>query len=224
MNEPALKEPKLNPKEHLFLKYYLDVKNKETFGNSTLCAMKVWPNQKYFSAAVTASGILKKTKIFLISLMEAKGLSQGKLIDKLNEWIDAKKISTSLTEPDKITNDWQTQLKAGELIIKLMGLDKQILNQMNLQVDVQPILGSMRADGDCDYVDSIKDLRKEYGFDNQVETNKETIVEGEITKEEAKEETKEETKEAPKEVLKVEEEEEEEEVPSYNEVDPRSIV
>lgn len=67
------------------------------------------------------------------------GLTHKKVAEKLAEWIDAKKISTSLTEPDKIIPDYQTQLKAGEMLRTDLGfknedveqnIDKQIIFQI----------------------------------------------------------------------------------------------
>lgn len=142
-NLPAKKDD-LNEKEKLFLKYYTDVKS-ETFGNGTRSALRVWTNQQYNSACTTSIRTLEKARIQVKSLLETKGLSTGKLADKITEWLEAKKISTSLTEPDKITNDYQTQLKAGEMLVKLLGLEP-VTNQVNVQVNVSPILGELKAE------------------------------------------------------------------------------
>ena len=37
------------------------------------------------------------------------GLGAEKIARKMAEWLDAKKISTSLTEPDRVVNDYKTQ-------------------------------------------------------------------------------------------------------------------
>lgn len=134
MNNLPEKADKLTPKEVLFLKYYTDVKNKETYGNGTISAMKTWPDQTYDSACTSGSRTLGKAKVTLKHLFEQKGLSTGRLVNKIDEWIDAKKISTSLTEPDRETNDYQTQLKAGEMLTKLLGLDSS--QQANIQVNI----------------------------------------------------------------------------------------
>jgi hypothetical protein len=125
----------LTPKEGLFLKLYTDPKSK-TFGNQTQSAMEVWKNQSYETAKQYASRVVTKCNYKLTDLMDNQGLSDGKLLKKFSEWIDAKKTMTSMTEPDKIVEDYQTQLKAGEMIIKLKGLGQnQINNQTNIQIN-----------------------------------------------------------------------------------------
>lgn len=140
---PAKKDD-LTEKEKLFLKYYTDVKS-ETFGNGVKSAMKAWPNQEYTSAHVTASRTLQKATIQVSHILELKGLSGGKLAEKIEEWLSAKKIKGSMTEPDKIVEDYQTQLKAGEMLVKLLGLEP-VTNQVNVQVNVSPILGELKAE------------------------------------------------------------------------------
>lgn len=138
MNEPAKKE-ELTEKEKLFLKYYTDEKG-GTFGNGVKSALRVWPDYSYDSACVESSRTLSKAKITLSNLLEHKGLSTGKIADKIIEWLEAKKIKSSMTEPDKIVDDYQTQLKAGEMLIKLLGLEP-VQNQTNIQVNnITPIL------------------------------------------------------------------------------------
>jgi len=61
----------------------------------------------------------------------AQGIHSKKLAIKMAEWIDAVKISTSLTEPDRITPDYQTQLKAGEMLREDFGF-KEVKNQVNI--------------------------------------------------------------------------------------------
>jgi len=120
MATKAIKE-KLTAKEALTLKLYTDPKSK-TFGNATQSAKIAYPNQTYDALRTTASRVLAKANIKLTDLMDKKGLSDGKLVEKFVEWIDAKKIKTSLTEPDRIVDDYTTQLKAVDMIIKLKGL------------------------------------------------------------------------------------------------------
>jgi hypothetical protein len=140
---PAKKDD-LTEKEKLFLKYYTDEKQ-ETFGNGVKSAMKVWPDQEYDSAKTTAYRVLTKTEVKIKDLLEKKGLSEGKIVGKIAEWLEAKKIKSSMTEPDKIVEDYQTQLKAGEMLIKLSGLEP-VTNQVNVQVNVSPILGELKAE------------------------------------------------------------------------------
>lgn len=143
MDKPTKKD-ELNPKEKLFLKYYTDEKS-ETFGSGVKSAMKVWPDYSYDSACVISSQILSNAKLSLRNLFELKGLSSGRLADKIVEWLSAKKIKSSMTEPDKIVDDYQTQLKAGEMLVKLLGLEP-VTNQVNVQVNVSPILGELKAE------------------------------------------------------------------------------
>lgn len=145
MNELEIKQPKLTLKESLFLKLYVDPKSK-TFGNQTLSALEVWKDQAPMSAAVTANRTLKKANIKLTDLMDRKGLSEGKLLSKFSEWLDAKKIKTSLTEPDVLTDDYQTQLKAGEMIMKIKGIGADNGNTTNIQVNT--IIGEKRSEYD----------------------------------------------------------------------------
>lgn len=133
-NKTLNTKEKLTLKETLFLKLYTDPKSK-TFGNQTLSAMEVWKNQSYETAKQYASRVVTKCNFKLTDLIERKGLSDGKLLDKFSEWLDAKKIKSSMTEPDKIVDDYQTQLKAGEMLIKLKGLDQ--VNQPTTQTNIQ---------------------------------------------------------------------------------------
>lgn len=57
--------------------------------------------------------------------LEKVGITQDFLAKKYAEWIDATKIKTSMTEPDKIVPDYQTQLKAGEFVRKDFGLEQE---------------------------------------------------------------------------------------------------
>ncbi|MFA5443154.1 MAG: hypothetical protein WC286_04710 [Bacilli bacterium] len=138
--KPAKKDD-LNPKEKLFLKYYTDV-NSETFGNGVRSALRVWTNQQYESADVTARQTLEKTRIKVSHILELKGLSTGKLAEKIDEWLSAKKIKGSMTEPDKIVEDYQTQLKAGEMLVKLLGLETQ--NQPQVAVQINNVVNKLK--------------------------------------------------------------------------------
>ena len=69
----------------------------------------------------------------------ASGIDHNKLVKKMAEWIDAVKISSSLTEPDRVVPDYQTQIKAGEMLREDFGLkDKQGVQIQNLgEMDIQ---------------------------------------------------------------------------------------
>lgn len=68
------------------------------------------------------------------------GITQEFLADKTAEWITAQKIDHSHTEPDTLVPDYQTQLKAADMVREDMGLkQKQTTlqqfnaNEMNLE-------------------------------------------------------------------------------------------
>lgn len=50
------------------------------------------------------------------------GLTNQKMADKFKEWIDAEKITTSHTEPDRSVPDYETQLKAYDRWEKIMNM------------------------------------------------------------------------------------------------------
>ena len=68
---------------------------------------------------------LKGTAVAVEKWREAlrgSGLDESLLIRKYKEWIDATKIKSSLTEPDKIVPDYETQLKVKDDIRRDLGL------------------------------------------------------------------------------------------------------
>lgn len=82
-----------------------------------------------------SQGWLKLKEEYRISLME-KGIDGKRLAEKMNEWLDAKKVTTSLTEPDRVVPDYQTQLKAGEMLREDLGIktkDTSVLQQFNIE-------------------------------------------------------------------------------------------
>ena len=54
--------------------------------------------------------------------LRGSGLDEQRLLAKYNEWIDATKVKSSLTEPDKIVPDYETQLKVKDDIRRDLGL------------------------------------------------------------------------------------------------------
>ena len=65
------------------------------------------------------------------------GITQEFFARKYWEWINAKKIKGSFTEPDRVVPDYDTQLKAAELVRKDWGMETQInLNQINVGEDL----------------------------------------------------------------------------------------
>ena len=68
------------------------------------------------------------------------GLDETKMAQKLAEWLDAVKVSNSLTEPDRLVPDYQTQLKAGDIIREDLKLKPeknavQVLNQGEMSIE-----------------------------------------------------------------------------------------
>lgn len=65
------------------------------------------------------------------------GITQEYMANKTKEWLEAQKIKSSMTEPDKIVPDYETQLKAAEMVRKDWGLgDKPVVNQVNVGGDM----------------------------------------------------------------------------------------
>jgi phage terminase small subunit len=50
------------------------------------------------------------------------GITPQYMAKKTAEWLEAVKVSSSLTEPDRIVPDYQTQVKAAEMVRKDWGL------------------------------------------------------------------------------------------------------
>jgi hypothetical protein len=71
---------------------------------------------------------LKGTAVAVDQWREAlrgSGLDESLLIRKYKEWIDATKIKSSLTEPDKVVPDYETQLKVKDDIRRDLGLSTE---------------------------------------------------------------------------------------------------
>lgn len=64
-----------------------------------------------------STGFEMLSKQYKKELLEV-GITTKKLAQKTAEWLDAQKPFSSLTEPDKMVPDYQTQIKAGEMIRK----------------------------------------------------------------------------------------------------------
>jgi len=56
------------------------------------------------------------------SSLLAQGIDGTRLAKKMNEWLEAQKPFSSHTEPDKMVPDYQTQIKAGEMLREDIGL------------------------------------------------------------------------------------------------------
>ena len=123
---------KISPKHRKVVNNYL------ISGNATKAYKKEYPNANLNTASNEGNKIIKSMGITMEKLMEAKGLSKGKLIDKVSQKMNSKKPFSSPTEPDRMVDDNPSQLKAVEIAGKWLGVDKG--TQVNVQVNV-PILG-----------------------------------------------------------------------------------
>lgn len=66
------------------------------------------------------------------------GITPIYLADKMKEWLDAKKVHSSVTEPDRLVPDYQTQQKAAQMVRQDWGLgQEQVTNigTMNITVN-----------------------------------------------------------------------------------------
>lgn len=51
-----------------------------------------------------------------------RGITIDFMAEKYKEWLSAKKIKGSMTEPDKVVNDYETQLKAKDDVNRILGM------------------------------------------------------------------------------------------------------
>ena len=122
---------KISPKHRKVVNEYL------ISGNATKAYSKIYPKANLNTASNEGNKIIKSMGITMERLMEAKGLSKGKLIDKVSQKMNSKKIHG--TSDDFIeVDDNPSQLKAVEIAGKWLGVDKG--STVNVQVNV-PILG-----------------------------------------------------------------------------------
>lgn len=54
------------------------------------------------------------------------GITPHYMAAKTKEWLEAKKVKGSFTEPDRVVEDYETQLKAAEMVRKDWGLGQDI--------------------------------------------------------------------------------------------------
>jgi len=123
---------KLTIKQSKFLSEYFKT------GNGTKSAMKVYNCKNVYSAQALASETLSKLKDVVKVMMEAKGLSLGKLVDVVGDATKANKVISSHTEPDYAVPDHQVRLKAVEIASKWLKLEAP---STLIQINVKPILG-----------------------------------------------------------------------------------
>lgn len=113
-----LKENKrlsLTLKQRAFLREYFKT------GNATQSALKVYDTSDYSSAGAIASQNLKKLKDPIRLMMEAKGLSIGKLVDVIIEGLGATKAQSF----NKEAPDFSTRHKYLETASGWLGLEQE---------------------------------------------------------------------------------------------------
>jgi hypothetical protein len=57
--------------------------------------------------------------------LAGKGITIDFMAGKYWEWLNAKKIKGSMTEPDKIVEDYETQLKAKDDVNRILGMGEE---------------------------------------------------------------------------------------------------
>jgi len=108
-------DKKLTIKQKMFLKEYFKS------GNGTDAAMKSYNCKDRHSASVIATETLSKLSDPVKTLMEAKGLTMGKLVDTVNNATEANKIHGTQDDFIEIP-DHPTRLKATEIASKWLGV------------------------------------------------------------------------------------------------------
>lgn len=132
---------KLTLKQRNFLQEYFKT------GNGVQSAMKIYDTEDYQTAAAIASENLKKLKPRINEMMEAKGISVGKLLDVLKDGLDASKVISATIvageqkEANSQTNDfidvpdYPTRHKYLETAGRWLGVEKKDEPTVNVQVN-----------------------------------------------------------------------------------------
>lgn len=118
-------EKQLTLKQAKWLDLYFDKDNLDTFGNATECAMRVYDCKDRWSASNIGGENVKKLGVG--ALMDHMGLSDTRLISKLDELVDAKRTVSAISGKDANAGtvdfidvpDYQTQVKALDIALKL---------------------------------------------------------------------------------------------------------
>ena len=110
----------------------------ETNGNATVAAMSAYPNMKYESAAVEGSRLLRNPKIQagIQNALDGKGLSEGKLAEKLKKLTESQK-PVVVNNKVQMFDDNPTQLSSVRTALQLRGHLKTgavVINNQNQQV------------------------------------------------------------------------------------------
>lgn len=128
---------KLSPRHRRVIDNYL------ISGNKTKAYQKEYPNASLKTCANEGGKIIRQSGVTIATLMDSMGLTKGKLIKKIDQKMESKKIHG--TSDDFIeVDDNPSQLKAVEIAGKWLGMDKG--TQVNVQVNI-PILGGKSSHG-----------------------------------------------------------------------------
>lgn len=76
-----------------------------------------------------AQSIIEQYKAEYLKL----GITPRYMAKKTSEWLEATKIKSSMTEPDRVVPDYQTQLKAAEYVRKDWGME----SDKNINIDAK---------------------------------------------------------------------------------------
>ena len=137
MGNKAIKEPKLTLKQKKFIKLYLES------GNATKACQEAY-QCSYESARRMGSENLSKLGVTLKELMEAKGLSLGRLMDVLDDGLKANRVISAINTDKQASGatadfidvpDHAVRHRYLETASKWLGLDQnsQPTNQVNVQ-------------------------------------------------------------------------------------------
>lgn len=128
------KRPPKTVKEKRWVKKYIEI------GSGSEAAKQVYDVTSDDSARAIASQNFQK--IDMSSIMDAKGLTDERLVDVLDDGLQAEKVIMSPTEPDRVVKDYAIRHKYLETALKLKGKLQPASNQTNVQINtVIPIIG-----------------------------------------------------------------------------------
>lgn len=117
--KPKEKGRRLTIKQRKFLKLYFQT------GNATKAALEVYDTTDYNTAGVIASQILKKLREPVKTMMEAKGLSVGDLVDTVQDARQAKVRRRNLETGEVwYEKDHKVRLEAAKIAGRWLGIEK----------------------------------------------------------------------------------------------------
>lgn len=97
MNKKVSKGIKLTKKQRLFLSEYFKT------GNGTQSALKAYDTDDYTSASVIATENLVKLREPIKTYMESKGISLGKLVQVLDDGLNANRVISAVNTDKQAT-------------------------------------------------------------------------------------------------------------------------